>query len=114
MPPQTLAPPAKRQKRLTALVEDDVKAAEAVTHEKVTHTTRSGTRRTKNVLVPLVPVVDKQEKASQPTVEPIKYHDNYEIPDHEPNPLPKKSKVDTVIALCDIYILLMWDYAKTQ
>ena len=63
MPPQILAPPAKQQKGLTALVKDDVKAAEAATYEKVTHTMRSDIRRMKNVLVPLVPVVNKQEKA---------------------------------------------------
>jgi hypothetical protein len=99
MPPPTLAPPAKRRKRSTALVEDDVEAAEAVTHEEVTYITRSGTRRTKKVLVPLVPVVNKQQKPPVHQNDPIYFQSNYEIPEHEDNPLPKAHKVDTVIAV---------------
>jgi hypothetical protein len=99
MPPRTLVPPAKRRKRSTALVEDDVEAAEAVTHEEVAHITRSGARRTKKVLVPLIPVIDQQQKPRVHQNDPIDFEGNYEIPDHGDNPLPKTSKVDTVIAV---------------
>jgi hypothetical protein len=54
--------PAKRRKRSTVLVEDDVEAAEAVTHETVTEISRSGATRVKNVLVPLVPIIENDEK----------------------------------------------------
>jgi hypothetical protein len=54
--------PAKRRKRSTVLVEDDVEAAEAVTHETVTEISRSGAAKVKNVLVPLVPVIENHEK----------------------------------------------------
>jgi hypothetical protein len=54
--------PAKRRKRSMVLVEDDVEAAEAVTHETVTEISRSGAAKVKNVLVPLVPVIENHEK----------------------------------------------------
>ena len=112
----TLAPPAKRRKRSTALVEDDVEAAAAVTHETVSHVTRSGTKRTKTVLVPLVPVIDKPENPSRAAVPHDNYIDfqgNYEIPDYEHNPLPKTNKVDTVI-IKSMYDIFMQQYTKTQ
>ena len=39
-------------------MKDDIKAAEAVTHKRVTTVTKSGKTKTKNILVPLVPVVE--------------------------------------------------------
>ena len=113
MPPPALAPPTKRRKRSTALVEDDVEAAEAVTHTKITHITRSGTRRTKTVLVPLVPLVEKEEKPSRAPIDEIE--NNYEMPDlGEADPPPKSSKVDAIISVDVIYPILMWLYPKKQ
>jgi len=95
----TLVPAATQRKRSTALVEDDVEAAEAVTHEKITHTTRSGKTRVKTVFVPLVPVVEQEKPFRAPVhqEDPIDFQANYKIPDQEQNPLPKTGKVDIVI-----------------
>lgn len=60
----TSAPPAKRRKR-TALAEDDVDAAEAGTHITVTRITRAGTKKTKRVVVPLVPDVNHKTSTSK-------------------------------------------------
>ena len=57
-----LAPPAKRRKQFKLLVEDDMEAAEAVTHETVTRITRSGAAKRKTVLVPLVPRIEHKER----------------------------------------------------
>ena len=103
MPPPALAPPTKCHKRSTALVEDNIEAAEAVTHTKITHITRSGTRRTKTVLVPLVPLVEKEEKPSRASIDAIP--NNYKMPDlGKANPPPKTSKVDAMISVNVIYL----------
>ena len=57
-----LAPHAKRHKRSKLLVENDMEAAEAVTHEMVTRITRSGAAKRKTVLVPLVPQIEHEER----------------------------------------------------
>ena len=86
-----------------ALVEDDVEATEAVTHTMITHITRSGTRRTKTILVPLVPLVEKEEKPSRASIDEIP--NNYEMPDlGEANPPLKMSKVDAMISVNVIYL----------
>ena len=103
MPPPALAPPTKCRKRSTALVEDDVEAAEAVTHMKITHIMRSGTRQTKTVLVPLVLLIDEEEKPSRAPINEIQ--NNYEMPDlGEADPPPKTSKVDAMISVNVIYL----------
>ena len=62
-----LAPLAKRRKRSKPLVEDDIEAAEAVTHETVTQITRSCAAKKKTILVPLVPLIELEEhEASSP------------------------------------------------
>ena len=53
-----LSRPTRSWKNTTLLVKDDIKAAEAVTHEIVTTVTRSSKTKTKNILVPLIPVVE--------------------------------------------------------
>ena len=53
-----LSRPTTRWKKTTLLVEDDIEAAEAITHERVMTVTRSGKTKTKNILVPLIPVVE--------------------------------------------------------
>jgi hypothetical protein len=53
--------PAKRRRKNTALVEGDLDAAEAVTHEKVTTITPSGATEIRNVLVPLVPIIEERQ-----------------------------------------------------
>lgn len=55
----TIMLPSK-QCKTSALVEDNVDTAEAVTHETITETTKSGITRIKTVLVPLVPIVEKE------------------------------------------------------
>ena len=90
------APPTKRRKRSTALIEDDLEAAEAVTHEKVTRTTRSGATRTKNIVVPLVPVVEQDKNASRDSTHPkgsIEFGSYFEGADQDTNCPPRASKV---------------------
>ena len=90
------APPTKRRKRSTALVEDDLEAAEAVTHEKVTRITRSGVTKVKNVLVPLVPVVEQDENGSKHSIHPhasIDFGSYYENTSQNNNCPLKASKV---------------------
>ena len=95
-------------------MEDDIEAAEAVTHTKITNIMRSGTRKTKTVLVPLVPLV-KEEKPPRVPIDPHGIQNNYEMPDpSEANPPPKTNKVDAVISINEIYIFLMWNSTKTQ
>ena len=84
-------------------MEDDVEAAEAVTHMKITHIMRSGTRQTKTVWVPLVPLIEKEEKPSKASIDEIP--NNYEMPDlGEADPPPKTSKVDAMISVNVIYL----------
>jgi hypothetical protein len=90
------APPNKRRKRSTALVEDDLEAAEAVTHEKVTRITRSGATKIKNVLVPLVPVVEQDKNATRVPIHPhgsIDFGSYFEDANHNNNCPPRASKV---------------------
>jgi hypothetical protein len=90
------APPNKRRKRSTALVEDDLEAAEAVTHGKVTKITRSGATKIKNVLVPLVPLVEQDDNASRAPIHPhgsIDFGSYDEGADQNNNCPPRASKV---------------------
>ena len=56
-----LSRPTKRQKKSTLLVEDDIEAADAVIHERVTTVTKSGKTKTKNILVPPIPVIEQPD-----------------------------------------------------
>jgi hypothetical protein len=80
------APPAKQCKKLTALVEGDVEATEAVTHETVIKITRSGATKRKTVLVPLVPITEPAGNTSMAADDlaaddPIEFEGNYENAD---------------------------------
>ena len=81
-------------------MEDDFDAAEAVTHEKVTKVTRSGAKKIKNVLVPLVPVLATQENepgVSIPQSDCIDLGGAYENPDLERTSQRKKGKVKEIV-----------------
>ena len=93
----TLAPPAKQYKRSTALIEDDLEATEAVTHEKVTKITRLGATKIKNVLVSLLPVIEQKENVFRG---PDHHNDQmgsgeyHETPSHEHDLPLKTSKIE--------------------
>ena len=94
----TSGPSVKQRKRSTVLIEDDLDAAEAVTHENVTKRTRSGAVKTKTVLVPLVPVTEKQDGVLRGTVHldnDFYFGDDYQNEsDYQQNyPIHKASKV---------------------
>jgi hypothetical protein len=101
------APPAKRRKRSTALVEDDVDTADAITHGTVTKITRSGATKIKTVLVPLVPIVDQEDKTlSGPVHEGAEINfSQYENADAGHNSPSKTSKV--VLARPTFAILIL-------
>ena len=90
-----LAPPAKRRKRSTALVEDGIDAADAITHETVTRITRSGATKIETVLVPLIPISDKEERTLRGPVHEGNTLDfmQYENADAGQNSPSKTSKV---------------------
>ena len=71
-----LAPPTKRRKRSKPLVEDDIEAAEAVTHETVTKITRSGAAKKQTILVPLVPLTEHEEHEASSLPHP---HDRMDL-----------------------------------
>lgn len=98
--------PAKRRKRSTALVEDDVEAADAITHEKVTKISRSGTTKSKTIVVPLIPVVEQLEHISGASVHQDVPGD-YQMPDHEERSPPQKGKVGRITDLNARNILMV-------
>ena len=60
--------PTKRCKRSTALVEGDVDAANAVTHETVTKPKKSGRMKTQTILIPLVPVIKEEQNTNKKSI----------------------------------------------
>ena len=60
--------PTKRRKRSTALVEGDVDAANAVTHETVTKPKKSGGMKTQTRLIPLVPVIKEEQNTNKESI----------------------------------------------
>lgn len=91
----TSIPPTKRRKRSSALVEDDLNAAEAVTHAQVTKTTKSGVTKTKTVLVPLVPIAEKGSTSAVDvdTNQPFDLGEFYQNTGHEISSMPRYGKV---------------------
>lgn len=98
-----MAPPnvlAKQRRKTKPLKEDDAKVAEAVTHERITFTTRSGATKTKRVLVPLVAKTkDNDTQLDVETHDPMDFDERYQTPGHNDHYQPsgydrrKKSKV---------------------
>ncbi|KAF8157947.1 hypothetical protein B0H34DRAFT_858828 [Crassisporium funariophilum] len=79
--------PKKRSKKSTALVEGDLDGAEAFTHVTVTTITRSGATITKEVLVPLVPVIEERDNTPFHAEEPIDFAGHSQNIDYEqPDP----------------------------
>lgn len=91
----TSIPPSKRRKRSSALVEDDLDAAEAVTHARITKTTKSGVTKTKTVLVPLVPIAEKGSTSAVnvDTNQSLDLGEFYQNTGHEDSSLPRSGKV---------------------
>lgn len=91
-------PPVKlKRKRKGTLLEDDIFAADAVTHETVNVRKKDGTTRKKSVLVPLVPVTTK-DSTSQ--IQSPQHHQSWEQAEEYEVPLypeeitrSKKTKV---------------------
>lgn len=82
------------------LVEGSIEVAWAITHEKVTTVTRSGTTKTKSVLVPLVPKVKQQSTTSRHPIlqaDPSYFEDNTNTPVHKDDIPPKANKVIYVL-----------------
>jgi hypothetical protein len=114
-----MAPPkpsAKRPRKTKPLVENDLLAAEGVTHENLTYTTKTGVSKTKRVLVPLVAksknsdtplaAVQTPERramaSGERSVSPPNY-EHYETPGCESYDRQKKNKVRCVIDSYFIY-----------
>lgn len=91
----TSIPPSKRRKRSSALVEDDLDAAEAVTHAHITTTTKSGVTKTKTVLVPLVPIPEKGSTSAVnvDTNQSLDLGEFNQNTGHEDSSLPRYGKV---------------------
>ena len=66
MPPSIC--PIKQHKRSTALVEGNVDAANAITHETVTKSKKSGRMKTQTILIPLVPVIEEEQNTNKESI----------------------------------------------
>ena len=101
--------PTKRRKKSTLLVEDNVEASEAVTHQRIMMVTKSGTTKTKNILVPLIPVVETSASrygGQDIRNDPVDCEGNYNHPDVEHNFSQHKSKVKHVASFKLILFLI--------
>ena len=95
----TSGPLVKRCKRSTVLIEDDLDAAEAITHENITKRTRLSAVQTKTVLVPLVQVTENQDGVLRGMVHldnDFYFGDDYQNEsDYQQNyPVHKASKIE--------------------